>query len=122
MEKRSVKAGEKICASGETSDELFLIRRGAVRIMLPLKGRQAMHLSTFDRGTFFGEMTFLDGAPRSADAMAFTDVDLFVLRRTDFDKLADEHRKVAIQLLEGLASILCSRLRYANAEMRALET
>ena len=122
MEKRSVKAGEKICAAGETSDELFLVRRGAVRIMLPLKDRQAMHLSTFDRGNFFGEMTFLDGAPRSADAMAFTDVDLFVLRRKNFDKLADEHRKVAIQLLEGLASVLASRLRYANAEMRALET
>ena len=90
--------------------------------MLRLNDRQAIHLSTFDRGNFFGEMTFLDGAPRSADAIAFTDVDLFVLRRKNFDKLADEHRKVAIQLLEGLASVLASRLRYANAEMRALET
>jgi sulfate permease, SulP family len=122
MEKRSVKAGEKICASGETGDELFLIRRGAVRIMLQISDRQAIHLSTFNRGNFFGEMAFLDGAPRSADAMAFTDVDLFVLRRKNFDKLAEEHRKVAIQLLEGLASILSSRMRYANAEMRALET
>jgi SulP family sulfate permease len=45
-----------------------------------------------------------------------------VLRRKNFDKLADDHKKVAIQLLEGLASILSSRMRYANAEMRALET
>jgi len=122
MEKRSVKAGERICAAGETGDELFLVRRGAVRIMLPLNDQQAIHLSTFNRGNFFGEMAFLDGAPRSADAMAFTDVDLFVLRRQNFDKLAEEHKKVAIQLLEGLASILSSRMRYANAEMRALET
>jgi SulP family sulfate permease len=122
MEKRSVKAGERICAAGETGDELFLIRRGAVRIMLPISEQQAIHLSTFNRGTFFGEMAFLDGAPRSANAMAHTDVDLFVLRRQSFDKLAEEHKKVAIQLLEGLASILSARMRYANAEMRALET
>jgi sulfate permease, SulP family len=122
MEKRSVKAGGRICAAGETGDELFLVRRGAVRIMLPLNDRQAIHLGTFNRGNFFGEMAFLDGAPRSADAIAFTDVDLFVLRRKNFDKLADDHKKVAIQLLEGLASILSSRMRYANAEMRALET
>jgi len=90
--------------------------------MLPLNDRPAIHLGTFNRGNFFGEMAFLDGAPRSADAIAFTDVDLFVLRRKNFDKLADDHKKVAIQLLEGLASILTSRMRYANAEMRALET
>ncbi|MEO8103573.1 MAG: SulP family inorganic anion transporter [Betaproteobacteria bacterium] len=122
MEKRRVKAGERIFTSGETGDELFLIRRGAVRIMLPLNNRQHIHLSTFGRGNFFGEMAFLDGAARSADAISHNDVELFVLSRKNFDKLANEHKMVAIKLLEGLASALSARLRYANAEMRAMET
>ena len=122
MAKRSAALGERIFASGDTGDELFLIRRGTVRIMLPLNNRQSIHLGTFGRGNFFGEMAFLDGAARSADAIAQNDVELFVLSRKSFDKLASEHKKVAINLIEGLASALAARLRYANAEMRALET
>ncbi|MBS4096418.1 MAG: SLC26A/SulP transporter family protein [Sulfuricella sp.] len=121
MEKRSCRAGEKIFAHGDTGDELFLIRRGEVRILLPLNGTQSHHLSTFGQGNFFGEMAFLDGAVRSADAIAFTDADLYVLPRRTFDKIAEEHKKIAIHLLESLASTLAARLRYANAEMRALE-
>lgn len=122
MEERSIKAGARIFARDENGDELFLIRRGDVHIMLPLNDRQGIHLSTFARGNFFGEMAFLDGAPRSADAIAITNVDLFVLSRKNFDRLADQHKMVIAKLLEGLARALAARLRYANAAMRALET
>lgn len=86
-----------------------------------LNDKQSRHLSTFGQGNFFGEMAFLNGAQRSVDAIAYTDSDLYVLTRQAFDKIADEHKKVAIQLLEGIASVLAMRLRYADAEMRALE-
>jgi len=121
MEKRSYKAGERICARGDAGHEIFLIRRGAVRIVLPLKDKQGHHLATFGRGDFFGEMSFLDRELRSADALAFTDAELFVLPRESFDAFADEHKKVAIQMMEGLARKLAIRLRYANAELRHLE-
>ena len=120
LDKRSVKAGEKIFARGDAGDELFLIRKGSVRIMLTLAGGKAHHVSSFGRGDFFGEMAFLDGDARSADAIAFTDVDLFVLSRKTFDAFADEHKKASLKLMEGLASTLASRLRYANTELRAL--
>jgi SulP family sulfate permease len=122
MEKRTFKAGEKIFVRDDSGDELFLIRRGEVRIELPLDGAHNHHIGTFGRGAFFGEMAFLDGAARSADAIAFTDTDLYVLSRLTFEKLADEHKKIALKLLEGLASVLAGRLRFANAEMRALES
>lgn len=121
LEARHVAAGEKIFARGDTGDELFLIRRGAVRILLPLTERQSHHIGTFGRGAFFGEMAFLDGEPRSADAVAFSDVELYVLSRQVFDKFAEEHKKAALGLMEGIASVLASRLRYTTAELRALE-
>lgn len=121
MEKRHVTAGERIFARGDTGDELFLIRRGAVRIVLPLSDRQSHHLGTFGRGAFFGEMAFLDGAPRSANAIAFNDCELYVLSRRAFDKFAEDHRKLGLRLMEGIASVLASRLRYTNAELRVLE-
>jgi SulP family sulfate permease len=122
MQSRSCKEGEKIFARGDAGDELFLIRRGAVRIMLPVSDKQSHHLGTFGRGAFFGEMAFLDGESRSADAVAFTDTDLYVLSRESFDKFAEEHKKVVLGLMEGLASVLASRLRYTNAELRVLES
>ena len=122
MQKRSYKSGDKIFKLGDAGDELFLIRRGAVRIMLPISERQSHHLGTFGRGAFFGEMAFLDGDMRSADAVAFSDTELFVLSRKTFDTLADEHKKLALGLMEGLASVLASRLRYTNAELRVLES
>lgn len=120
MEQRSYKAGERIFAIGDSCVEIFLIRRGNVRIVLPLNDKQSHHLATFGRGDFFGEMAFLDNAPRSADAIAFTDTELFVLSRQRFDVLADEHKKLAINLMEGIARVLAIRLRYANTELRAL--
>jgi SulP family sulfate permease len=121
MEQRSFKAGEKIFARGDHGDEIFLIRRGAVRILLPINATQTHHLGTFGRGAFFGEMGFLDGEARSADAAAFSDVELYALSRKVFDQFAEEHKKVALGLMEGIASVLASRLRYTNTELRALE-
>ena len=66
-------------------------------------------------------MGFLDGTARSADAVADTDTELFVLTRSAFNGLADEHRMLALNLMEGLASTLASRLRYTDAELRMLE-
>lgn len=122
MEKRSYKVGDKIFKLGDAGDELFLIRKGAVRIMLPISERQSHHLGTFGRGAFFGEMAFLDGDMRSADAVAFFDTELYVLSRKTFDSLAEEHKRLALGLMEGLASVLASRLRYTNAELRVLES
>jgi SulP family sulfate permease len=122
MEKRSYKAGDKIFKRGDFGDELFLIRKGAVRIMLPLSEKQSHHLGTFGRGAFFGEMAFLDGDVRSADAVVFSDAELYVLSRKTFDTVAEEHKKLALGLMEGLASVLASRLRYTNTELRVLES
>lgn len=122
MERRSHAAGSKIFSTGDAGDELFFIRRGAVRIMLPLSGEETHHLATVGRGDFFGEMSFLDQDLRSANAIAFTDADLFVLSRRRFDALADEHKRLGMQLLGGLARVLAIRLRYTNAELRALRS
>ena len=122
MDKRFIPVGEKIFTQGDAGDELYLIRRGAIRIVLPLTERRFRHLGTFGRGAFFGEMGFLDGESRSADAIAFTDTDLYVLSRKAFDALSDQHKKLGLQLMEGLASVLAGRLRFANAELRTLDS
>lgn len=121
MQQRTYTSGEQIFARGDAGDELFLIRRGEVRILLPIDKMHSHHISTLGRGVFFGELSFLDGCPRAATAVAFGDVDVFVLSRPAFNQLEGEHRQAALKLLEGLAVALSGRLRSAYTEMRALE-
>ncbi|MEX2043775.1 MAG: SulP family inorganic anion transporter [Opitutus sp.] len=121
MGERHCAPGDRIFRRGDSGDELFLVRRGTVRIELPISDHQRHHLASFGRGDFFGEMSFLDQNKRSADAVASSDTDLLVLSRGRFDEFAREHRKVAMSLLEGLARVLADRLRYTNAELRQLQ-
>jgi len=119
MEKRSCTKGQKLFGHGDTGDELFLIRRGQVQIILPMEAGDGHHLATFGRGDFFGEMAFLDHTPRAADAIALGDADLYVLSRRRFDQLAEEHKLLGMRLLEGVAMTLAHRLRRADRELRA---
>jgi len=119
---KQFKSGEKIFAMGDVGDEIYLIRKGAVRIVLPLANGQNYHISTFGKGNFFGEMSFLDGVARSADAVADSDSEIYILSRAVFDTFANEHKKTGLQFLEGIASVLASRLRVTNAELRALDS
>ena len=66
-------------------------------------------------------MAFLDHLARSADAIAFTDCDLFILSRQRFDALVEHHKMLGLNLMEGLARALAARLRQADAELNALE-
>jgi sulfate permease, SulP family len=121
MELRRYKAGETIFKHGETGNELFLIRSGAVRILMPLSGRSGHHLATIGKGDFFGEISFLDRAPRSADAVADAESEVYILTRDRFDAIASEHRMLAMNLLEGMATALASRLRRTDQELRSYQ-
>ncbi|MBZ5647123.1 MAG: cyclic nucleotide-binding domain-containing protein [Acidobacteriia bacterium] len=118
---KSYKAGEKIFSMGDAGDELFLIRRGTVRILMPLGAKSGHHLATFGRGDFFGEMSFLDRAPRSADAVSHTDTELYVITRKRFDELTVDHRMLALNMMEGIATALASRLRRTDVELRSYQ-
>ncbi|MGA3401850.1 MAG: SulP family inorganic anion transporter [Acetobacteraceae bacterium] len=121
VEARSYAGGARIFAAGDTGDELFLIRRGAVRIVLAGADGSEHHLATFRRGSFFGEMAFLDREPRSAVAVAERETELFVLSRARFDQLVAEHRRLGIAVLDGIARVLALRLRRTDQELQALQ-
>ena len=121
-EVRSFRAGTKIFSRGDTGDAMYLIRKGSVRILMPLEGKASgHHLATFGRGDFFGELSFLDRQPRSADAVAYTDTEAYVLTRERFDKLTIEHHMLATTLLEWIAIVVASRLRRTDSELQFLK-
>jgi SulP family sulfate permease len=121
VQPKTVPAGGRVCAKGDAGDEVFLIRRGRVRVLLPLEGGKVHHLVTLCQGDYFGEMAFIDREPRSADAVAVTDTDLYVLSRARFDELARRSPGLAGRVFEALAYAVSRRLRSADAELQTLE-
>jgi SulP family sulfate permease len=121
VHERSVKAGEKVFGRGDEGDEVFLIRRGEVRVLLPLKGGKRHHLATFHRGDFFGEMAFLDRGRRSADAEAKSDCELYVLSRREFNTHSIADPILGVRVFARLALAVSLRLRQTDGELRALE-
>ncbi len=120
IETRSFKADETILAIGEMGNELFMVRRGSVRIMLPLEGGKKHHLSTIGRGDYFGEITFLDRGRRSAVVEAKEDVELYLLTRSKFDELSRRHPELGVRVFARLALEIGKRLRRVDAELAVL--
>lgn len=120
VEERHVAANARVFAKGDHGDEIFFIRSGTVRISLPIEGK-GLHIASFGRGDFFGEIAFLDGASRTADAFAECDTDLFVLSRKAFDVVASAHPRLGQSVFNGLARALALRLRRADGELSTLE-
>jgi SulP family sulfate permease len=121
VHERTVPAGGDIFKHGDEGDEVFLIRRGTVRILLPLKRGKIHHLATFKRGDYFGEMAFLDQGVRSADAQAKTECELYVLSRKEFNTRVYKDVVLGVRIFARLALAVSLRLRQTDNELRALE-
>lgn len=119
LESRSFVKGETIYSEGEGNGEIFLIRRGAVRIMLPSPGRHSVHLSTLGQNNFFGEFSFLEGVPHYTDTIAGVDTDLYCISRKAFDLFAEHHKKASFQFMQSLATVLAERLKLTRVELAA---
>ncbi len=117
----TVMPGEKVFSSGDEGDEIFLLRRGSVSILLPLERGKYHHLATIGQGDFFGEIAFLDRGSRSADVVAKVETDIFVLSRSCFNLLSQAHPTFGVQVFARLAMAIAERLRQADAELQALE-
>ena len=121
MTTRSVAQGEKVFSQGDGGDEIFFVRRGSVRIMLPLEGGKRHHLATIGRGDFFGELSFLDRGVRSADVEAKVPTDLYLLSRARFNEQSRANAAFGAQVFSRMAFAIAERLRQADAELRVLE-
>lgn len=121
VEERSYAAGETLFRYGDAGAEIHLIRRGSVRISLSLATGKQLGLATYGRGHFFGDMAFLDRRPRSADAVAVRDTDLYIISRDRFDEVVRVHPLIGIKIFARLARTLALRLRHTDAELRALQ-
>ena len=97
--------GQIIVTQGTPGQAFYMILAGRVEIL-----RDGVSLGAFGPGDFFGEMSLLDSAPRSATIRALDHVSCLMLSSWDFKALLERHPSIAIKLLE----VLTRRLRVAD--------
>lgn len=94
-----VPAGSPLIFRDDTGREFFVILDGTA-VVGPPTGRRAV----IGPGAFFGEMSVIDGQPRSASVRAETDMTLMVLSRRNFLQMLKDEPSVALAVLTELAS------------------
>jgi len=100
-----VPAETVLARQGDTGHEFYLIMDGSARVELPARRRTRLK-----PGDYFGEMSLLDGEPRSATVVADTPMRLLVIKRRDFSTLLRE----APELTQSILVTLSRRLRQAE--------
>ena len=110
---------ETVVLEGDCSMKaLYLIASGTVQVyMTGVDGRETI-LSFLERGDFFGEMSLIDGEPRSASVRTVTDAQLMIIHREAFLTLIRQTPEIAMSLLSEMSK----RLRKANKQIGSLST
>jgi CRP/FNR family cyclic AMP-dependent transcriptional regulator len=101
----SFKAGATIFREGDNAHDLFVVKKGQVRIQI---GNRTV--SELEPDSIFGEMALIDDEPRSATAIAVTDVELVAVSERQFLFLVSQTPYFALKVMR----VLAQRLRKTN--------
>lgn len=97
-------AGEIIFNYGEIGSVLYIVLSGYVNIYIPGEVSRRISLKDIARGEYFGELALFDNQPRSASAVATTDVELLELTQATMLHYNEHHPHIAIALLNTVSN------------------
>src|ERR1044072_671874 len=107
-------AGSVLFRKGERGGAMYLIEGGRVRIHIKDSEGDDVTLAELAAGDFFGEMSILDGKPRSATATVSEEARLAVLSREHFHEFVGRSPEVALSMLAAITE----RLRQTDEMLR----
>ena len=111
----TIPAGSLVFSYGEPGDSLYVIRKGSVEVFTKDDTGSRIVLETSGPGELFGEISLLDGGPRTASVLV-KDEDLEALRldRGDLDVFLRQHPQAALDMLTAMGR----RLRTTSDKLR----
>jgi len=107
---RPMRRGEILFSFGDEGDALFAVVSGRVLLSRFTSEGKEIALAAMEEGGVFGELSLIDGAPRSADASVAEAGELFVLERAAFRRVMEGDPTIPIAMLAALSR----RLRVTN--------
>lgn len=110
----SFEAGEHVFRRGDAGGSIYIVNSGEVQIYLEDTTGSKIVFETAKSGDFFGELSLLDGDPRSASALAVQATRALRVDRNDLALLFRKHPDAALHVLQ----VMGRRLREADAKLR----
>src|SRR3954451_25198523 len=105
-------AGASLFQEGDEGNEMYIILEGRVMISKFIPGAGEEALAILERGDFFGEMSLIDGEPRSADARAHAGpLTVLALDRGTVREVLAMDPHAALEFLQLLCRLVANRLR-----------
>jgi CRP-like cAMP-binding protein len=109
---RTYRRGEALFSEGDVADRVFLVERGWVTLRIATPSGGEVILGLWGSGDVLGELSALDGEPRTATALAVDEVEAVVAPASAMRGLLERQPELAGELLR----LLASRLRDANRQ------
>jgi len=91
-----------IFSEHEPGEELYIIQQGKVKITKIINNQEVL-LAVLQKGDIFGEMALLENKPRSASAIAYGDVVVLAVNKTNFETMVVSQPQIATKLIQLLS-------------------
>ena len=117
---RSYKKGQLLVYEGDAGDSVFVVIQGLVKVMVSSEEGEEMVLVTLRPFDTFGELSLVDGGPRSASAEAVEATRVLVITRSILLELLEQHPTLTDALLRSLGSLV-RRLTEQTADLVFLD-
>ncbi|HKN83858.1 MAG TPA: DUF1003 domain-containing protein [Pyrinomonadaceae bacterium] len=100
-----LRASDVLFQAGDPGESLFIVRSGSIELFIKDTAGQKIVLTVAEEGDLFGELSLLDSGPRTATAIALTDVELLVLDRDDLLLLFQKRPDAALHMLAAMSAM-----------------
>jgi CRP/FNR family cyclic AMP-dependent transcriptional regulator len=128
-EERVVKLGDIVFEENSQGDEMFVIARGAVEVLVDpsivggpgakKRGSMPVTIATLRSGQTFGEIALVDQGLRTASARcAETETQLLAIQRNKFMKLCDTYPEMGYRVMRNIAADLSFKIRGSDLAIR----
>ncbi|HEY7674917.1 MAG TPA: cyclic nucleotide-binding domain-containing protein [Burkholderiales bacterium] len=116
VSRKSYPRGSAIIAAGDTTDSLYVVISGRLKVMISDDEGREVILAILGPNEFFGEMGLIDDHPRSASVVAIEPCEVLALLKRDFKKCLEENFEMAMTVMRNLVK----RLREADQKIGSL--
>ena len=114
----SFQKDQEIIQQGRTHSSLFLVLEGVLHVNRKAEP-SSVFLGRLEKGGFFGEISFFDPGPASADVRAISRGMLCEIRREDFFKLIEQQPALGCKILTRMMHEMANRLRRVDQRLAA---
>lgn len=103
---RSYQRAQQIIVHGDRTNDVYFVLEGSVRAVIYSQSGREVAFRDLGAGSMFGELSAIDGQPRSVYVVALAPTEVACLSRPEFLSIVEENPSVALATLEHLTALV----------------